>query len=158
MYHRCVQVFEALPLAAVVTTNYGRFLCVHGGIGPSLKDLAQIDALDRFREPPMNGLLCDLLWADPLKDCRLVKKGGGGQAGGGTFIRPDEVGDFLDIDFMSNPVRGCSHYYGYRAVETCVTQSCSCLGRAPTVARCAKTHSISNPFISGFSRGTGCSR
>ena len=47
----------------------------------------------------MSGLLCDLLWADPLKDCRLLKKGKGGPGGGaGTgaqFVRPGDVADYL---------------------------------------------------------------
>ncbi len=34
--------------------------------GPKLKDVSDVDVLERFVEPPLTGLFCDLLWADPL--------------------------------------------------------------------------------------------
>ena len=40
----------------------------HGGLfskdGVTIKD---IQALDRFREPPNTGIMCELLWSDPIK-------------------------------------------------------------------------------------------
>ncbi len=38
---------------------------MHGGLSPSLENLDSIKSLDRFQEVPKEGLLCDLLWADP---------------------------------------------------------------------------------------------
>jgi serine/threonine-protein phosphatase PP1 catalytic subunit len=38
---------------------------VHGGISPNLNKLTDIDMINRFTTIPENGLLCDLLWADP---------------------------------------------------------------------------------------------
>jgi serine/threonine-protein phosphatase PP1 catalytic subunit len=38
---------------------------VHGGISPSLADLDDIRSIERPLEVPEDGLLCDMLWADP---------------------------------------------------------------------------------------------
>lgn len=55
-------VFNCLPVAAIIDD---KIFCVHGGISPSLTDLDEIRAIPRPSEIPEEGLLCDLLWADP---------------------------------------------------------------------------------------------
>jgi serine/threonine-protein phosphatase 2B catalytic subunit len=47
--------------------------------------------LDRFKEPPAFGPMCDLLWADPLED--FGKESSGCER------------------FSHNSVRGCSYFY-----------------------------------------------
>lgn len=64
VYKAFMEAFDALPICAILN---GKFLAVHGGISPELKTLKQLDKLDRFQEPPRSGLLCDLLWSDPVK-------------------------------------------------------------------------------------------
>lgn len=63
--------FDALPLIGVVG---GEYLCMHGGISPSFKDLASFNKIDRFREIPTEGLLCDLVWSDPISDDLATSK------------------------------------------------------------------------------------
>jgi serine/threonine-protein phosphatase 5 len=57
------EVFNQLPLAAVINK---KVIVVHGGLfdrdGVTLDDIRNIE---RHCEPPVEGLMCDLLWADP---------------------------------------------------------------------------------------------
>jgi len=46
--------------------------------------------IDRFKEPPSVGPMCDLLWADPIED-----------------FGQEKTTEF----FINNHVRGCSYYY-----------------------------------------------
>ena len=91
LYEESLRSFNALPLAAVMNKQ---FFCVHGGLSPELKSLDDLAKLDRFREPPTKGLMCDLLWADPIEDY-------------------DE--DNMDQTYVRNTVRGCSYAFTYKA-------------------------------------------
>ncbi|KAJ5836740.1 hypothetical protein N7447_002766 [Penicillium robsamsonii] len=91
LYEACLESFCALPLAAVMNKQ---FLCIHGGLSPELHTLEDIKAIDRFREPPTHGLMCDILWADPLEE-----------------FGQEKTGDF----FIHNSVRGCSYFFSYPA-------------------------------------------
>ncbi|KRZ29479.1 Serine/threonine-protein phosphatase 5, partial [Trichinella pseudospiralis] len=57
------EVFNALPLAHLINK---RVLVMHGGLfsedGVTLDD---IRGVSRFRQPPDEGLMCELLWSDP---------------------------------------------------------------------------------------------
>jgi serine/threonine-protein phosphatase 2A catalytic subunit len=61
------QTFNNLPLAALVSSPKSdtKILCVHGGLSPRIKKIADIEAIDRFRELPHDGPMCDLMWSDP---------------------------------------------------------------------------------------------
>jgi len=91
IYELALKSFNALPLAAIINN---KFLCIHGGISPDIKTVADIASIERFREPPQSGPMCDLLWADPMED-----------------FTPD-----IQEHFQYNEVRGCSYLFSYRAV------------------------------------------
>ncbi|KAI5966626.1 CNA1 [Candida theae] len=91
LYEECITSFNALPLAAIMNEQ---FFCVHGGISPQLTDLDSVRKMNRFREPPTKGLMCDLLWADPIEEY-------------------DE--DNIDTEYLNNAVRGCSYAFTYKA-------------------------------------------
>jgi len=55
-------VFDALPFAATIGDQ---ILCVHAGIGPDMKTLADIRHLKRPVDVPDQGTMCDLVWSDP---------------------------------------------------------------------------------------------
>ena len=81
-----MQTFDTMPLIAVVNQTY---LCMHGGVSPNLKSLEEVNNINRFMEIPMEGLICDLLWSDPIDD------------------------DIADkYEFIDNPERSCSYKFG----------------------------------------------
>ncbi|KAL7722354.1 Serine/threonine-protein phosphatase [Entamoeba marina] len=103
MYDKFCSLFCYLPLAVVLTREIGKFLLCHGGISPSLRKLDDINAIDRFREPPKRGIFCDLLWSDPLTDEILLE-------------RPEFEQNWENIDYISNYQRGTSYIYGFHAI------------------------------------------
>lgn len=91
VYDACMDAFDCLPLAALMNMQ---FLCVHGGLSPEIHSLDDIQKLDRFKEPPAFGPMCDLLWSDPFEDFGSEK---------------------TTEHFSHNSVRGCSYFYSYAA-------------------------------------------
>mmetsp|Transcript_2448 Transcript_2448/g.5666 ORF Transcript_2448/g.5666 Transcript_2448/m.5666 type:complete len:447 (+) Transcript_2448:56-1396(+) len=55
-------IFNCMPVAAIISD---KIFCCHGGLSPELESLDQIDAIERPVDVPEEGLLCDLMWADP---------------------------------------------------------------------------------------------
>ena len=92
-YEVACDTFDVLPMACVINK---KFLAVHGGISPELVTLDDIARVNRFSEPPRQGLCCDLLWADPV-----VSDSGAGQE-----------------KYKVNEVRGCSYFFNVAAVNT----------------------------------------
>mmetsp|Transcript_47963 Transcript_47963/g.63488 ORF Transcript_47963/g.63488 Transcript_47963/m.63488 type:complete len:98 (+) Transcript_47963:682-975(+) len=80
-----------MPLVAVIGGDY---LCIHGGISPAFKTMASLEKINRFTEPPEEGILCDLLWADPAEDRKA---------------------DHAEFD--PNSHRGCSVRFGYQPLK-----------------------------------------
>ncbi|CZT50438.1 phosphoprotein phosphatase 3-alpha catalytic chain [Rhynchosporium secalis] len=91
IYEACMDSFCSLPLAAVMNKQ---FLCIHGGLSPELHTLDDLKSIDRFREPPTHGLMCDILWADPLEE-----------------FGQEKTSEY----FIHNHVRGCSYFFSYPA-------------------------------------------
>ncbi|XP_057308756.1 protein phosphatase 3 catalytic subunit alpha-like [Hydractinia symbiolongicarpus] len=91
VYDACMDAFDCLPLAAIMNQQ---FLCVHGGLSPEIHTLDDLKKIDRFREPPAFGPMCDMLWSDPLEDYGSEK---------------------TSEHFSHNSVRGCSYFYSYQA-------------------------------------------
>lgn len=103
LFNYAAETFQTMPIAATVSTSAGKFLCLHGGISPNVTSLHQFTEFDRFTEPAMTGFLCDVLWADPIKE---------DFEDGVTH----SVSEFLSMDYLPNPARGCSFRYGFRAI------------------------------------------
>ncbi|KAH8300341.1 hypothetical protein KR044_013242, partial [Drosophila immigrans] len=60
---RCfVDTYNCMPVAAIISD---RIFCCHGGLSPNLHEMDDIRNLPRPCEIQSNGLMCDLLWADP---------------------------------------------------------------------------------------------
>jgi serine/threonine-protein phosphatase 2B catalytic subunit len=65
VYDAFMELFDSLPISCVVDEKY---LAMHGGISPELNLIEEINQINRFQEVPLEGLFCDLMWADPMKD------------------------------------------------------------------------------------------
>lgn len=91
-YEAVMNSFDSIPLACILNSS---FLSVHGGISPELKTLKDIQSVNRFIEPPRSGLLCDLLWSDPVDS-------------------PD--GKTTEV-YKTNETRGCSYFFGADATK-----------------------------------------
>ncbi len=63
VYELIMDTFNQIPLAAIID---GHFLAVHAGISPELEFVLEVNKLTRNVEPPVNGVLCDILWSDPV--------------------------------------------------------------------------------------------
>ncbi|KAL3142834.1 hypothetical protein ABBQ38_003127 [Trebouxia sp. C0009 RCD-2024] len=88
-----------LPLAHVLDS---RVFVVHGGLfskdGVKLSDIRSID---RHREPPEDGLMCEMLWSDP----KPSEGRGPSQRGVGVGFGPDVTRNFLEDNQLDLLVR-----------------------------------------------------
>lgn len=91
-YRRFGTVFSYMPVAAIVG---GKIFCVHGGISPSLRSLDQIRNIPRPAFVPKQGLLTDLLWADP--DPRIEGYAFNKERGVSIVFGPNEVNIFPSL-------------------------------------------------------------
>ena len=57
-----IKCFNCLPVAAIINE---KIFCCHGGLSPDLQSMEQIRRIMRPTYVPEQGLLCDLLWANP---------------------------------------------------------------------------------------------
>lgn len=93
VYEAACNTFDVLPLACIINK---KFLALHGGISPELVTLDDLTRVNRFNEPPRQGLFCDVLWSDPIAN--------------DTGSSPEK--------YKSNEVRGCSYFFNSAAVNT----------------------------------------
>ncbi|XP_022023302.1 serine/threonine-protein phosphatase 5 isoform X1 [Helianthus annuus] len=98
------EVFCYLPLAHVINE---KVFVVHGGLfstdGVKLSD---IRAIDRFCEPPEEGLMCEILWSDPQPNPgRGPSKRGVGLSFGGDVTKRFLKDNNLDLVVRSHEVK-----------------------------------------------------
>lgn len=98
-YEIFCDIFCCLPLVYVLNK---KVMITHGGLfskdGVKLDDIRKID---RFREPPEEGLMCELLWSDPHpQNGRHPSK-----RGVGVGFGPDVAHKFLDDNGLEILVR-----------------------------------------------------
>ncbi len=113
VFHRINTLFEYMPLAGIIDET---ILCIHGGIGSSLKKIEQIESIERPLEviheveSALEKLVVDILWSDPTDDDSEL----GVQPnhvrdphGTGNIVKygPDVVKDFLVKNNLSKIIR-----------------------------------------------------
>lgn len=110
--------FNCLPVAAVVDD---KIFCMHGGLSPDMQSLDEIRAIERPTDVPDQGLLCDLLWADPDKD---IKGWGENDRGVSFTFGADKVAEFLkkhDLDLICRAHQVVEDGYEFFAERQLVT-------------------------------------
>ena len=92
--------FNCLPVAAIIDE---KIFCCHGGLSPDMQSMEQIRRIMRPIDVPDQGLLCDLLWANPDKETN----GWGENDSGVSFtFGPEIVSKFLTKHGLDLVVRG----------------------------------------------------
>jgi protein phosphatase len=113
VFNRMNNLFEYLPLAAVIDNA---ILCIHGGIGSSVKRLDQIASIQRPIEvihevqTPFEKLVVDVLWSDPTDhdgETGVQPNHIRDPHGTGNIVKfgPDVVKDFLQKNNLQKIVR-----------------------------------------------------
>ncbi|MGH0143679.1 UNVERIFIED_CONTAM: hypothetical protein FKN15_000634 [Acipenser sinensis] len=123
MFELFSEVFQWLPLAQSIN---GKVLVMHGGLfsedGVTLDDLRKID---RNRQPPDSGPMCDLLWSDPqAPDGRSVSK-----RGVSCQFGPDVTKRFLEQNQLNYIIR--SHEMKSEGYEVTHNGQCITVFSAP---------------------------
>jgi serine/threonine-protein phosphatase 5 len=104
MWDLFTEIFNWLPLAHLLQS---RVLVMHGGLfsrdGVKVSELVDID---RNRQPPEEGLMCDLLWSDP----QSLPGRGPSKRGVGVQFGPDVTEEFcsnngIDLVIRSHEVK-----------------------------------------------------
>ncbi|XP_046401818.1 serine/threonine-protein phosphatase 5 [Ischnura elegans] len=117
------EVYNWLPLAHCINK---RILVMHGGLF-SRDDvtLDEIRKIDRNRQPPEDGLMCELLWSDPQpQNGRAPSK-----RGVGVQFGPDVTESFLNLNHLDYVVR--SHEVKDEGYEVAHNGKCITVFSAP---------------------------
>jgi serine/threonine-protein phosphatase PP1 catalytic subunit len=110
--------FNCLPIAALIDE---KIFCMHGGISPDIHTLDQLRRIVRPTDVPDQGLLCDLLWADPDKEIQGWKVNDRGVS---YIFGEDVVNTFLqkhDLDLICRAHQVVEDGYEFFAKRQLVT-------------------------------------
>lgn len=95
-----MKAFSYMPLAAIIG---GNVLCVHGGLGPSLNDIKQLEEIQRPLNDYNDDLIQGLLWSDPAQFLDTFQES---SRGIGYFFGHEALSSFLDSNKLQYMVRG----------------------------------------------------
>ena len=87
-----MEAFDYLPLACIIND---KFISLHEGISPDLKRIEDLNLIKRFKEPPKNGLICDILCNDHI----------------------DKNEETKNIFILPNKMRNCSYIFGTKTTR-----------------------------------------
>lgn len=93
------ETFEYLTISALIED---KIFCTHGGIASEAKAIDDIRCLDRIKEIPPTGEMCELLWNDPDEEGNGYKDNSRGV--GKTFGK-DVFQQFIYSNNLSKVIR-----------------------------------------------------
>jgi protein phosphatase len=93
-------VFQWMPLVAILDDQ---IFCVHGGVAPHAKTIAQLKKIKRPLPSYDVDLVTDLVWSDPCADCRTFDESARGL---GVQFGVKTLHDFLTTLNMRMMIRG----------------------------------------------------
>jgi serine/threonine-protein phosphatase PP1 catalytic subunit len=99
MWKAFVEVFDSLPLAAVIDD---KIFTVHAGLSPEMPEVSVVNKVQRPLEVPEEGIVCDLMWSDPDPD---ITGWAENDRGVSYVFGADIVTDFLDKNDFDLVVR-----------------------------------------------------
>ena len=111
-------VFDWMPIASLIEE---RILCMHGGISPHIKDIKDINKIERPTDIPDEGIMCDILWSDPEK---LISGWGESDRGVSYVFGRDVLEQFIkdkDIDLVCRAHQVVEDGYEFFANRKLVT-------------------------------------
>jgi serine/threonine-protein phosphatase 4 catalytic subunit len=94
VWRYCCELFDYLSLAAIIDD---KIFAVHGGLSPLISTVDQIRLLDRKKEVPHEGPMCDMLWSDPDE----ISGWGLSPRGAGYLFGGDVVEQFLSANALT---------------------------------------------------------
>ena len=92
--------FSYMPLAAIID---GKYLCLHGGIGPSFTELSQFNDISRPIHSFSRDVVSDILWSDPCENVTDYEKS---NRGTGHFFSKNNLELFLKKNGFQAIIRG----------------------------------------------------
>lgn len=123
MYDLFAEVFNLLPLAHCINK---RILVMHGGLfSDDDVTLDMIRKIDRNRQPPDEGLMCELLWSDPMNAPGRAPS----KRGVGLQFGPDVTDKFCKLNNLDMIIR--SHEVKADGYESAHDGKCITVFSAP---------------------------
>jgi len=96
VWNYITDIFDYLSLAAIISDS---LLCVHGGLSPAINSVDEIRDINRLKEVPHEGAMCDLLWSDPedIENWAVSPRGAGYLFGQEVVKRWNEINNITLI-------------------------------------------------------------
>ncbi|RWS29301.1 serine/threonine-protein phosphatase 5-like protein [Leptotrombidium deliense] len=123
MYELFAEVFNLLPLAHCLND---KVLVMHGGLfSNDSVTIEDIKAVDRNRQPPDEGIMCELLWSDPMPNYGRAPS----KRGVGVQFGPDVTETFCKMNKLKYIIR--SHEVKAEGYEVAHNGKCITVFSAP---------------------------
>lgn len=110
VYDKFLEVFECLPLAAVITNSamldkYDEhekktIICMNGGISSDFHYISQLEAIQRPYKVPASGLVHGILFANPVKESKSKDNSKGSSSKGFTSQATHDFLKHNKLDYM----------------------------------------------------------